>query len=341
MNNLQTCNLGGIKRLPDGTALVRQQNGSEIKRLVDGREIHPLAPVTWPSIDSFQTLGGQQYVIRQGKVYTWPGQVYSSDLFDPSWITKNYNTDRIDRFRSDSTGKNYPVVRSMYENWENATTVRDVIKPEKNWTSMTLLSPAAPSVPAYVALVNGIIAGTQNFIDNDITYEIINGSRVATFKSVAATVPCPLTKCSIDNTLLFLSKNDTYTFEASFRIKQGTPISLFDFESSYINLGPGLRVLLNSSREPYVQLKWGDDPQWNQSGGPVALQLNTWEKLKFVVKLHDTAGTVQLYLNNALIISGTGQTLPVPDAVVDRLELGITSNIATDCILSVKDVFFS
>ena len=45
------------------------------------------------------------------------------------------------------TGTLYPTRRQFEEGFEDASGVRDLIGPERGWTSFTLQSPAAPSIP--------------------------------------------------------------------------------------------------------------------------------------------------------------------------------------------------
>ena len=61
--------------------------------------------------------------------------------------------------RDPETGKLYPTRRHFEEGFEDATGVKDLIGPERGWTSFTLQSPAAPSIPEYNALRQRIMAG--------------------------------------------------------------------------------------------------------------------------------------------------------------------------------------
>lgn len=171
-----------------------------------------------------------------------------------------------------------------------------------------------------------------------------NSTGILKFLAVAQT-PSMVTagytsKCSLDNEWLFFYRGDTYSVSADFYIESGTPTGLLDVESSYLFQGPGMRVLLDTSLVPRVQFKFGDNPNYRQDGVPVPVPSGQWFTMEMQIYLSDTsAGLIRLYLNGNLIIDKEGRTLPTPDAVVTRLEIGITANSnPTDCITYVDNV---
>lgn len=325
-----------------------------------------ITPLTWPrpvdDIDSFQSIAGVTYRIRGGKVYSWPANVLQSTLYDINYITNNYKTDGTIKYVTDPTTLiNYPVFITLNENYIGKEDIFDLIGPSYNWNAMTLQSPMAPTIADYVALKQKILAGGRPaaFLDNrmDVVFEKtsvaslsagIDDSKVfrknmnwnqlgpgSLFKPnknmkffAAAKGSTSLTKCSLDNELLFFSKGDTLKITCAFYIESGNPTTIYDTEASYIDQGPGLRIIFDSSLVPRVELKWGDKPTFTQNSSPVALQTGRWHKIRSEFFLTDDplVGTVKVWIDDVLKIDRVGQTLPTPDAVYTRIETGITAN---------------
>lgn len=324
-------------------------------------------PLVWPTISSDQTIGGITYRINNGKVYELPSLNELSTLYDPNFIHDNYVSDdgtvNTPVYIS-SDGVEYLVFRSMYDSFANGAHVRDLIGATRNWTSMALDSPLAPQGSAATAIKNAVLAGTSDFLDNrvDIGAGRTSGgpglyratarqvSRLVSprIRTTTGAIRCfavppavdqVTSKASLDSEKYFFKKGDAVRIVAYFKIESGVPTTLMDLESSYIANSPGLRVFLNTLA-PKIQLKWGDNPNFAQSGGPVSFQYGVWAKLEVYYKLDDTsAGKVQLLLNDVLLVNASGQTLPTPDTVYTRLQIGATANSSSsNCVVYVDDL---
>jgi hypothetical protein len=61
----------------------------------------------------------------------------------------------------------YPTRRDFHEGFEGVTVLNDLIGPQRGWTSFTLQSPKAPTVPAYNALRRQILDGGDWLMKRD------------------------------------------------------------------------------------------------------------------------------------------------------------------------------
>ena len=135
-------------------------------------------------------------------------------------------------------------------------------------------------------------------------------------------------KASIETTLNHFVYGDTIYFSGWYFIKRGMPEGLVEFEASYILNGPGLRVLLDATGHPRVELKFVDKPTYRPTSSQ-AVPLSQWFNIQMQAYLSDeNEGHVQLWLNGTRLIDGTGPTLPLKSAVFDRFGIGITANTA-------------
>src|SRR4051794_30057699 len=117
--------------------------------------------------------GGTTYKLYRGDVYTVgpdPGRLtFVENLYDPDFFARNYVVvDGVPNKRDPETGKLYPTRRQFEDGFEDARSIKDLIGPERGWTSFTLQSPAAPSIPEYNALRQRIMSGQGGFLDNRV-----------------------------------------------------------------------------------------------------------------------------------------------------------------------------
>ncbi len=294
-----------------------------------------LKSLAYPPVETPISHDGKQYMVSKGQVFEVKGngkRELRDTLFEGDFVNKNYKTDGHTIFRSDpDTGKNYAVIQDFQEGFESANKVQDLIGPGRNWSSMTLLSPAAPGVDAYVKLRNQIIYQGAAFKDNaiSISQEIVHsGKKSLKLYAVKPSRKLDITKTSLDNELLFLQRGDHVTMTGWFYIAQGTPIGLMDIECNYINQGPGMRLLLSEDLEPRIELKWADKPTYRiLRGSNARLPRAQWVKLSMYLYLSEKSdGMVRLSMNDKVVIENQGQTLPITDAIYNRLQLGITAN---------------
>ncbi len=277
-----------------------------------------------------------QYVVIEGAAYEIDGVTgnprFVLQLYDPAYIGENYLERGGKMFRrlpgSDET---VPVLEDFSDGFENAASLLDLIGLERGWTSLTLQSQAAPTVADYVDLRQEILKGQADFADNRIEPSPLmsfSGTQSLRAYTPVSRGSVPLTKASLDTELLYFAKGDHFWFSAMFFIEEGTPTSLVDLEADYIFSGPGMRLMVSPELVPRLELKWADKPTYRLNRDiPATLPVGRWFKVDLHFFLSDTSeGVAEMWLDDQLIISASGQTLPMADTVLTRLELGITAN---------------
>lgn len=289
-------------------------------------------------------IPGSQEILRSISIDT-------SNL-TPLWksnpLYKDYWTDGIYAYRLIThLGNNdlYPVRSRFYEGFENAQIIQGLFGVYEDWSSMTLLSPATPDIASYVKLRQMIFDYQSDFQDNriDISRDIVHsGSNALRFWAVNSTSSLPVIKTTIDNEMLALRKNTLVSLTGWFYIASGTPTGLMDLECEFLNLSPGVRLLLSDDLEPRVEMKWGNKATYRSLPGVNAkLPRNKWFKLGLYLALTDnTNGIIQLRADNVLLIDARGPTLSDASAMYNRLQMGITANTKTvsGTVVYVDDV---
>ncbi|NRA39266.1 MAG: hypothetical protein HRU15_14060 [Planctomycetes bacterium] len=292
-------------------------------------------------------VDNKNYVLKQGKLYhNNNGSLhYLKDMYDIDHITKTYFK-KDDQIIARALGKEYVLPAEIIEDFEVHPDIPSLILAEHNWTSMSLLSPRAPSVADYVQLKKDIILGTGDFKDNTLhidqrqSHSGKHALRCYAVKPQGSGKTAWITKSSLDSNLLYNEKGDRFSCSAYFYIAEGNPVTLMDIESSYINEGPGLRIILKNDLQPAIELKWAHKPTW-RCATDIQLPRKKWFQLKLIATLDDQQdGHVELQLDGKTIINEKGQTLPLADAVYDRLEIGITANNNGNCVVFVDDVHY-
>jgi hypothetical protein len=74
-------------------------------------------------------------------------------------------------------------------------------------------------------------------------------------------------KASLETGLAYFVRGDDFWYSAWYFIVGGQPLGLVDLESTYIDEGPGPRVLLSETGAPRVELKWADKPTYRARPG--------------------------------------------------------------------------
>lgn len=292
------------------------------------------------------TFDGETYEIEAGRAYllTEGGRSFVAELYDPTHVARSYVRTSGTTYRIDPrTGDRYPTLDQLDEGFGAAQQILDIIGPDRGWTALTLQSREAPTVSDYVQLFQRMARGEEQCRDNCVALLDQPGSAGQVALEAIAVSPGWLntvSKASLDTGLLYLREGDSFRFSARFLIAEGMPVSLVDFEASYILEGPGLRVMLTEDGVPWVELKWGDKPAWRPQE-PIRVPKGAWFTLSFMADLDRYDGEVKLWLDDQLVVTGRGQTIPLADAVLDRMELGITAAVDGDTRLLVDDVFFA
>lgn len=289
------------------------------------------------------TLEGQTYVIRNGQAWKSAGGGSGSlftTLYDPNFASLfAVEGCQIFRFTDDKTQK-FPVGKSFAADFEGAADLQGLINPDAGFTGFVLQSPAAQTVPDYVALRACLLLRTCGFKDNRLEVlaaAAFDGGVGLRATSLAPVPPMITAKASIESELVHFVRGDVVTIGAWFRAVEGVPFGLVDLESAYIDSAPGPRVLVSQGHLE-VELKWGTKPRFKQVD-PKPFPLGQWVRVEVEYRLEpDASGHVRLWQDGALLIDAPGQTLPLPNTILNSLELGITANNDGKAVLDVDGV---
>ncbi len=309
-----------------------------------------MAPPPNAPVEECLTFDGKNYELIGGKLY----RVFSEtkkrfvlDMYKPGHVERSFKKESGRIYRVVSPTEKYPVSESYKEEFEGEGDLVSLFEKRDYWTSMTLLSPASPTIKDYVELRKKIMSRKSGFIDNTLslsTEQAHNGRRSLRCFSIKPGGPKKtawITKASLDTGLLYFGKGDTLRFSGWFFLEKGVPTSIVDFEASYVNEGPGVRILFSKDLRPRIELKWAEKPTWRlPKSTEYKFPIKKWVFVELKVFLsNDQEGTVELKIDGKKLIEGKGQTLPFAGAIYDRMEVGITANgKGSDCILFVDDV---
>jgi hypothetical protein len=285
---------------------------------------------------TYEITGGAAYRVEADGQRT-----FISQLYDPNYLATNYKVVNDKLYRIDlATGALYATYPTFSETFENAKSIKDLIGPQRGWNSFTLQSPLTPTVADYNALRDAVLAG-GSYIDNVVgptNGKHHTGSQSLVCYSVAPAPGMETAKASLETTLVYYKKGDTLRYTAWYYIASNMPFGIADFEASYIESGPGLRVVLDAG-VPRVELKWATKPSFYAVDRARKIPTGRWTKVQLTAKLSDQQdGTVSLLIDGRAVISGQGQTLPLADTVYDRMEIGITANNGPETTVYVDDV---
>jgi hypothetical protein len=281
---------------------------------------------------------GQVYKVVHGAVYragSDPGRLtFVETLYDPDFYAKNYAVvDGVPNRRDLDTGRLYPTRRHLEEGFEDAEDLADLIGPRRGWTTLTLQSPEAPTVPEYVALRQRILSEQGGFLDNRV--EVVaapahSGRRSLRCCSVAPSRGVTCAKASLSTELLHFAKGDDVWFSAWFFVGAdgSRPLTVADLESTWIKEYPRMRMMVDPFGCLMAELKWADKPAYRQPRGrEVAFPVGRWVNVRMHLRLSERAdGRVELWQEGRKIIESEGPTLPLAGAVYDELDVGISAH---------------
>ena len=283
-------------------------------------------------------LGGDAYLKDAGS-QSWK---FYRHLYDADFIKKNYVIENgiIYRFGDDGV-KRYAMSRHFNADFENAATLQDLIGEKYHFTSVVLQSPAAPTVADYVKLRAAILKGERTFIDNRVepsTEKAHFGKQALKAHAVAPSHGMQCAKALIESEFLHFVKGDDYWFSGWYFIAEGMPFSISDIKSSWIDETPGLRLRFEDGA-PQFELKWADKPVYKQSASkPVKFPLQRWVHVQIHLKLSDeNDGLNELWVDGQQLIQAKGRNMPLPDAVYNHVEVGITATLQESTVF-VDDV---
>jgi len=133
-------------------------------------------------------------------------------------------------------------------------------------------------------------------------------------------------KASLETELLHFTKGDDVWFSGWFLIRAGHPLTLMDLESTWIAEGPGPRLIIEHGCLA-VELKWADKPLYRQpESRRLPVPRGKWFRLRVHYVLSEAEdGVIEVWQDDQRIISAAGRNLPLADAILNRLEIGITA----------------
>jgi len=288
-------------------------------------------------IDSIKD-GEKLYLLTsQGDIWLNQGSGCSfyDQYFEPDFLSKNYLIDGNNIFHLWEGGQKINIKKTLADDFENYQQYTDIFisgveDTAKNWMDMVLLSPAFPTIDAYVSLRKCIMNHTCNFVDNriDLSADPVNSANKAIkFFSIAPTSSMITAKSSIENTLLFADRGDEVNYEARYYISKGMPETILDLENKWFDESPGIRLMLLNDDYLVAELKYGLKPLYRQIGTTnIGFPKNQWVKLKVYFLLDcNSNGIVKVWQNDVLIIDQKGQTLPTSNSIQTNIEIGITA----------------
>jgi hypothetical protein len=296
---------------------------------------YPGAPTVYGQGKAYKIIRGAAYEVR-GAALKFVDQIY-----DPDFYARNYQRDGGVVYRVVDDQHRYPVLSGIDESFEGASTLTDLIGPTRQWHSILLQSPRAPSVASYVKLRERILTGGGNFLDNRLevsTARAHGGSRSLRAYAVPPDSGSYVSKASLECELAYFVKGDNFWFSGWFNVAQGRPVGILDLETSFMSEYPGLRILLDEQLHPRVELKWADKPTYASTAG-TALPAGKWVHVRLHAFLSDGPdGQVEMWIDDRQVVNTHGQTMPLADAVYDRVEIGITANTGSAAEVFVDDI---
>lgn len=289
----------------------------------------PALDPAYYNADNFQfSFMGAPHVMRGGYLYDAAGvaRVSPNQVYDPAYFNQHYTiaNGQITRLAPDRT--RIPVYRGGFSESFAVPGIADLLAPSRRlWSNLTLQSPTSQTVPQYNELARRILSDTECFADNIVWPT--EGMLLAS--SVAKVAPMQTAKASIATELVHKIAGETITVSVDVLILGGWPYSALDLESSWIVDYPGWRVFFQNGY-PCLEWKWGSKPKITQTEQQV--KIGEWFNLRLQINYASVSGYVLLGINGSVAIPTTHiQTLPLPNAIVNSVEIGVTGtdNAAT------------
>lgn len=306
-------------------------------------------PAEGDILDTFLSETGETGIITQsGEAYVQDDQgcTFLVQYFTEGWDDIYVFTDTGMYVQTDE-GDLFPITNTFYDDFEPYGTFTDLIATsvddtDLHWNSFTLQSPLAPTIESYVALRNCILDGSCDFLDN--RFDLVADpedpdDQVLQCTAVAPSADMVTSKSSIERTFNYFNAGMDLWFEARYYIVSGYPFSLADFENRSFDQSPGPRIVLSGNKLA-IENKFGDKLMYYPPAAP-EVPVGEWFTVKVHFRFSTTEdGVIELWQNNALILSTSGINLPVGNSVQNSLETGVTAtNIG--CVLLVDDVRLS
>lgn len=342
-SELHSPNVSGKPSVDCGPAGARAEFLAEVKAstplsVSPGMRILPsvlLAASLWssqePDCPDFES-DGLKLRVSKGNAYRWEGGrwVLLQRLYDPDFYAKNY-VEKEGKVYLRSDGKLWEMKRSFKSGFEDSESLRDLVGDKTGWTAFALLSPRAPTVKDDVALRHKILKGESGFLDNRLELDeriVHSGKRSLKCTSVAASKEMVCAKSSLQSEFIHFKKGDDLWYSGWYYVKEGMPQTLVDFESTWIDGQPGLRIFVDEGGCAYVELKWADKPKYVQPRDRrVKIPRKHWVRFQAHFKLSEAAdGVIEVWQDGVKIVEARGRTLPLANTILNSLEVGISAN---------------
>ncbi len=315
--------------------------------------VKPEDPVTTCStdnlLDSFTTQDGLEvFIYENGELYIQEEAncVFETLYFNPSQLANSYKFSSTDTLLIAGSTL-FPVKNNYLEDFESGTSINDLFVASVSdtglyWTSFTLQSPEVLTVDDYVTLRKCILNGSCTFKDNKIEFSedpVDATNRVFKFSSVAPTEEMVTAKASISSQLNYFTQTSEVWFQADYYIESGMPFSLVDFESGYFAQSPGPRVVIKNGKLA-MENKFGAKIL-HENTTNTTVPTNNWFTIKVHIKYNSKdTGLIELWQDGEELISTSGISLPLSNAIQDILEVGVTAT-PEGCVLYMDNIRIS
>lgn len=295
----------------------------------------PFVYPTFPApnvVEATITIAATDYDMINGGAYaTGTTTPLLSQLYAFHYYWDNYTVNSGALLRA-----SHVVKAELEEDFEGISVIGDLANPSRGWNSLTLQEAANPSALAAISAGNAVLAGGAFDVNRvePSSLRAYEGTQSLRVVCEAASGPVPITKASLGCGIIHFTAGDTIWAQFHMYIEDGTPLGVIDFESTFCDGSPGVRLLMDASRVPRVQLKYGDQPDVD---GTNPVPADAWVKVKMQIGLATSGGVVKVWIDDVLEIDGTMQTLPLNSIVYDRVQFGVTANSEATQVLAYFD----
>ncbi len=276
--------------------------------------------------------------------------VYHDTVYDPEELAAAYRTEDGQRFRYDrETDRQFAIRNEFSESFEDLQTgvmgLKTLLSETRLlWGSITLQSPRAPDVAAYVALRQNILAGKSSFLDARLepTEEHASAGKIS-IKCVAPARTDEMITCkaSISTPLVCFRNGEDFWFQGDYWFEEGWPLTIADLECEFVKEHPGIRIRLYEDGVLGAELKALHKPQYRQpEGKQTRVPRRQWVTIRVHLHLSPTDGRIEIWQNGSLVLDQTGPTFPFRSAIYSSLEVGATafSEPQGQCVLYMDNL---
>jgi hypothetical protein len=268
---------------------------------------------------------GVTYLLVNGDVYEVKSngsREFLEKLFDPDFFAKNYRIQGDKVFQVDESGNLYPVTRTFRDGFEGVTSVQDLITTTR-WHVYNTDPKDIDKAYNYYDLGNRITVSQEQ------AHSGINSLKF--YAKPSSQIP---SKASINKNIMYFKKGDHVYFSGWFyvtdvpSIYDGGGFTIMDLETTFIK-SIGLRIIFRQNDSLAFELEM-PKTQFKQEEG---------SEVRF-----PTDGHVQIWQDGQLVLDKSGRTLPLPDTIYDKFEVGISAiakGAQYEKIMYVDDIVIS